>query len=166
MKIHIIGCSGSGKTYLAERLSRKFGIPHFDLDDMQWDNTSDAYGVKRPAQARAQMLQAVLENDDWIVEGVYYAWVEQSFEKADVIYVLDMPKALYVTRILRRFVRRKLGIERGKKETLRSVAALLKWTDTFQKKNMKQIRAMMERYADKTVWLSSRREVAEIIRKN
>lgn len=42
MKIHIIGCSGSGKTYL---LSEKYNIPHYDLDDIQWDNNSDGYGV-------------------------------------------------------------------------------------------------------------------------
>lgn len=45
MKIHIIGCSGSGKTYL---LSEKYNIPHYDLDDIQWDNNSDGYGVKMP----------------------------------------------------------------------------------------------------------------------
>ena len=46
MKIHIIGCSGSGKTYLAKALSNKYDIPHFDLDDVQWDNRADSYGVK------------------------------------------------------------------------------------------------------------------------
>lgn len=45
MKIHIIGCSGSGKTYLAKALSEKYNIPHYDLDDIQWDNNSDGYGV-------------------------------------------------------------------------------------------------------------------------
>ena len=39
MKIHIIGCSGSGKTYLANALSKKYNISHFDLDDIQWDIT-------------------------------------------------------------------------------------------------------------------------------
>ena len=35
MKIHIIGCSGSGKTYLANALSKKYNISHFDLDDIK-----------------------------------------------------------------------------------------------------------------------------------
>lgn len=38
MKIHIIGGSGTGKSYLAEGLSEKYAVPHFDLDDLQWDN--------------------------------------------------------------------------------------------------------------------------------
>ena len=33
MKIHIIGCSGSGKTYLANALAKKYNIPHFDLEE-------------------------------------------------------------------------------------------------------------------------------------
>lgn len=40
MKIHIIGGPGSGKTFLAEKLSKELGISHLDLDDLQWDNKS------------------------------------------------------------------------------------------------------------------------------
>ena len=47
MKIHIIGCSGTGKTYFAKKLSDKYNIPHFDLDDIQWDNNSECTIVKR-----------------------------------------------------------------------------------------------------------------------
>ncbi|MBS6452614.1 MAG: hypothetical protein KH378_02685 [Butyrivibrio sp.] len=63
MKIHIIGCSGSGKTYLANALSKKYNISHFD----------------------------------------------------------------------------------GKRETLKSVYNLLKWTETFQNKNLKEIRSILDR---------------------
>lgn len=41
MKIHIVGGGGSGKTFLAERLSREYGIQHYDLDDIYWDNELD-----------------------------------------------------------------------------------------------------------------------------
>ena len=52
MKIHIIGCSGSGKTYLANALSKKYNISHFDLDDIQWDNNAKEYGKKRTLDER------------------------------------------------------------------------------------------------------------------
>ena len=74
MKIHIIGCSGSGKTYLANALSKKYN------------------------------------NDEWIIKGVYYAWVQQFFDEADKIYVLDMPGYLYKSRIIMRSIKRKLGM--------------------------------------------------------
>ena len=35
MKIHIIGGSGSGKTFLADKLSKELGVQHYDLDDQQ-----------------------------------------------------------------------------------------------------------------------------------
>ena len=159
MKIHIIGCSGSGKTYLAKQLSEKLGIPRFDLDDIQWDNSYDGYGIKMPPEKRDRLLCDILQNDNWIIEGVYYSWVEKSFEDADRIYVLDMPKYLYKFRIIKRSLKRKLGFEKGKKETLKSVVDLIKWTDTFQDKNMPEIQKILEKYSDKVVWLKSKEDV-------
>ena len=144
MKIHIIGCSGSGKTYLANALSKKYNISHFDLDDIQWDNNAKEYGKKRTLDERKTLLHEILyNNDEWIVEGVYYAWVQQSFDEADKIYVLDMPGYLYKSRIIMRSIKRKLGIQKGKRETLKSVYNLLKWTETFQDKNLKEIRILL-----------------------
>ena len=164
MKIHIIGCSGSGKTYLANALSKKYNISHFDLDDIQWDNNSKGYGTKRPLGERNVLLQEILCNNEWIIEGVYYAWVQQSFDEADIIYVLDMPSYLYKSRIIIRFIKRKLGIQKGKRETLKSVYNLLKWTDTFQNKNLKEIRSILDRYSNKVIWLSNKKDVEEIIK--
>ncbi len=163
MKIHIIGCSGTGKTYLAKFFAEKYSIPHFDLDDIQWDNSAESYGVKMPVEKRASLLQGILSNTDWVIEGVYYSWVQQSFEEADIIYVLDMPKYLYKSRIIKRSIKRFLGLEKGKKETFKSICSLLKWTDTFQNKNLKEIKIMLEKYGEKVIWLKSRREVKKIM---
>ncbi len=164
MKIHIIGCSGSGKTYLANALANKYNIPHFDLDDIQWDNNSEGYGTKRPLEERNALLQEILNNNEWVIEGVYYAWVHQSFDEADIIYVLDMPRYLYKSRIIVRSIKRKLGIQQGKKETLKSVYNLLKWTETFQNKNLKEIKTILDKYENKVIWLSSKKDVREIIK--
>ena len=44
-----------------------------------------------------------------------------------------------------RYIKRKLGIQKGKGETLKSVYNLLKWTETFQNKNLKEIRSILDR---------------------
>ena len=164
MKIHIIGCSGSGKTYLANALSKKYNISHFDLDDIQWDNNAKGYGEMRTLDKRKALLQEILFNNEWIIEGVYYAWVQQSFDEADKIYVLNMPSYLCKSRIIMRTIKRKLGILKGKKETLKSVYNLLKWTETFQNKNLKEIRNILDRYGDKVIWLSRKKDVEKIIK--
>ena len=164
MKIHIIGSSGSGKTYLANALSKKYNISHFDLDDIQWDNNAKGYGEMRTLDKRKALLQEILFNNEWIIEGVYYAWVQQSFDEADKIYVLNMPSYLCKSRIIMRFIKRKLGILKGKRETLKSVYNLLKWTETFQNKNLKEIRNILDRYGDKVIWLSRKKDVEKIIK--
>lgn len=151
MKIHIIGGSGSGKTYLAEKLSRKYLIQHYDLDDLQWDNKAESYGVKRNADVRQEMLREILEKDQWIIEGVYYKWCRQCFADADQIYLLEVPRRVYRYRIIKRFIKRKLGLEKGKKETLKSLRDLLKWADSYCEKDMSEIKKILEPYENKVV---------------
>ena len=151
MKIHIIGGPGSGKTYLAEKLSKELGIQHYDLDELQWDNKSDSYGVKRESGERDHLLADVLNKNDWIIEGVYYAWCQQCFSDADKIYVLSVPRYKYRYRIIRRFVRRKLSLEQGKKETLKSLPQLLKWADKYQQVNLVEIRKLLIPYSGKVI---------------
>jgi len=106
LKIHIIGCSGTGKTYLAKKLSNKYNIPHFDLDNIYWDNSSQKYGIKTKVEKRDKLFQNISEKDDWIIEGIYYKWLEQSFKDADIIYILDLPKYIYKFRIIKRFIKK------------------------------------------------------------
>ncbi len=164
MKIHIIGCSGSGKTYLAKKLSEKYSIPHFDLDNIQWDNTADGYGVKMPIDKRTALLKDILQNENWIIEGVYYAWVLDCFRDADIIYLLETPKYIYTLRIIMRFIKRKLRFEKGKKETIKSVYNLLKWTETWQKQNLPEIKKILNGYEHKTIVLKGKKQVNEIIK--
>ena len=149
MKIHIIGGPGSGKSFLAKELSKRYGIPHYDLDDLFWDNEAGRYGTKRDPQERDAMLDRILQEKDWIIEGVYYAWCLRCFEDADKIYLLDVPRHQYRHRILRRFIRRKLALEDGKRETLKSVSELLRWADHYREHNLPEIRRLLEAYSEK-----------------
>lgn len=80
MKIRIVGCSGTGKTTLAKELSEKYGILHYDLDDFFWDNTARFYGTKRDNDSRDTLLNNIVEQDDWIIEGVYFSWCKQTLK--------------------------------------------------------------------------------------
>lgn len=162
MRIHIIGGSGAGKTWLARRLSWKTGVPRWELDDLFWDN-SGAYGQKRPAADRDDRLRALLQQESWIIEGVYHDWVGESFERAGRIILLDPPGWRCGLRVAARFLRRKLGLERGKKESLGSLVRLLCWSHRYRKNELPQIRRALRAYGDKTVVLCSKREVKDYL---
>ena len=65
--------------------------------------------------------------------------------------MLDVPRYKYRYRIIRRFIRRKLGLEKGKKETLKNLKDLLIWADKFQNVNLPLIRNLLIPNSDKVI---------------
>jgi adenylate kinase family enzyme len=55
-RIHILGGPGSGKTTLAQGLSSRLHIPHYDLDKLYW---------------QIENAMATAEQPAWITEGIY-----------------------------------------------------------------------------------------------
>ena len=49
------------------------------------------------------------------------------FKDADNIYVLDIPKRVYTYRMIKRAIKRKLGLEKGKKSPLRKIRGSYYW---------------------------------------
>ncbi|OEF98817.1 hypothetical protein BHF71_10850 [Vulcanibacillus modesticaldus] len=88
VKIHIIGGPGSGKSYIGEELSKNLNINRYDLDDIFWDNKSKTYGNRNSSEKRNRDLEKILKEQSWIIEGVYFSWLNESFNKADYIFVL------------------------------------------------------------------------------
>ena len=163
MRIHIIGGSGTGKSYVTKKVSEKFNISHYDLDNIFWDNTSEHYGVRMPIEKRAEKLNSILKNSNWVIEGVYYSWLNDSFSNADYIFILNSPVIVYRYRIIKRFLKRKLGVEKGKKETLKSLIGLLKWTDNYQKNKMPKILEFLEPYKEKIILLENSEDMFNYI---
>ena len=55
MKIDIIGSVASGKTTLAKRISRQYGIPYYEKDNIVWKRTASG-DVKRSPEERERVL--------------------------------------------------------------------------------------------------------------
>lgn len=162
-KIHIIGGPGSGKSYLADKISKKCNIENYDLDDIFWDNTALSYGTKADVDVRNKKLQQILSNNSWIIEGVYYAWLDESFHDADRIIVLKTKVYIRDYRIVKRFLKRKLGLELSKKkETWKGLLELLEWNHKFERKNMIEISKKLKNYDNKTVFIHSIGEIKKI----
>ncbi len=99
MRISIIGQPGSGKTYVAEAISKKLGIPHIHLDRFWFEaggvtvtqHTSEEERARVRAYVRHKTSEAT-QAESWVSDGFYSTGVGPDIAKqADVILFLDVP---------------------------------------------------------------------------
>jgi adenylate kinase family enzyme len=118
-KIHIVGSAGSGKTYTSIKLSEIIDTEIKELDELFWDKSVSGYTKTTHPKVRNKELNKLIKKDTWIVEGVYFDWVEESFRKADLIIFLESKFILCTLRMIVRYIKRGLGFGYyEKKETI------------------------------------------------
>jgi len=103
MKIDIIGSVASGKTTLAKRISKKYGIPYYEKDNIVWKRTADG-DVKRSPEERDKYFYDIIKENNWIVEGSPRKVLNESFGCCDYIIVLDENTIIRLTRVFKRWV--------------------------------------------------------------
>ena len=160
-KLHIIGGPGSGKTYCARQLSKKWDIDHFDLDNIFWDKSVNHYGIKNSKNKREEELKKILKKDKYIIEGVYYSWLKESFKSADLIIILKPSVWLRDYRIIRRFIKRKLGLIKSKKETLRDLINLLKYNHSYDQNNLQNALQIINKNNQNILFVKTYQELKE-----
>lgn len=136
MKIRIIGSCGSGKTYMARRLATKYGLPHIETDNLVWDRSEP--NKRYPEEVRDSMLQDIVAGPDWVIEGVHHKWGQESFTEADLIFIIRPHALLRDIRVVRRFIKTRMGMERSNyKQTFRNLyEMLLVWNREFDREHM------------------------------
>ena len=163
-KIRIIGCSGSGKTWLGIRLAERLGLERLDLDDIFWNNGPDSFGARADPGQRDAALEKFVSRDGWVIEGVYHQWTAATFEKADLIIILKPGVITSTLRILARFLRRRLGLDISKKkESLKGLMELLKWNISYRRDDMKQIEKTAGSFTGKAMVFSGKKEITRFL---
>ncbi|HEY3761896.1 MAG TPA: DNA topology modulation protein FlaR [Verrucomicrobiae bacterium] len=162
-RVHIIGGPGSGKTYIASRLAGHFNIQQHDLDDLFWDKNATTYGVKSETSTRDRQLSVIVASEGWVIEGVYFQWLGQSFDKADVIIALTPSIWIRHLRIVKRFILRKTGSLPNKRESLADLWRLLVWGHWYDKRNLVRVEAFINSRGLKMQRAKNLKEVSRII---
>lgn len=161
-KIHIIGGPGSGKTFSAKKLEKHLGLSAYDLDRVFWDQSQDSY-IRASEELRDGKLAKILSNDSWVIEGVYYKWLAESFKCADIIIILNPSVYLRQWRIFKRFLYRKFILLEFKKETLSSFIEMFCWNQKFDSDNMVRIQSFISEYEHKIVFCKNYQEALDAI---
>jgi adenylate kinase family enzyme len=158
-KIHIIGSVGSGKTTLARRLSKRMNVPFYELDNVVWKRTeTDDY--RRTTDERDEHFRKIIHSEGWIIEGVHFEWVHESFDIADVIILLDTAYSKRTIRITKRFILQKLGFEKANyKPTFKMFRKMFVWNHFFEHESKRKILKILSTYEHKLVHLKDNTEL-------
>ena len=100
-RILIIGSGGSGKTTFAKELAKRTGLPLIHLDQLFW---SPGW-VPMPDEEWDALIQRLIAQDQWIMDGNYGRTLPMRFAAADTIIFLDLPRLVCTWRIIARSFR-------------------------------------------------------------
>jgi adenylate kinase family enzyme len=119
-RILVYGVAGSGKTTLAERLSRVTGLEWHAVDDLTWEPG----WVAVPVEEQRRRIAQICRQPEWILDSAYGDWVDIPLARADLVVALDYPRWFSLQRLLRRTLTRLVDhkvICNGNRETLREL---------------------------------------------
>lgn len=137
-KIYIIGPVGSGKTTLANKLSKKFNIKMYELDKIVWD---DAHGnIKRNDSDINILFNKILKRKSWIIEDVGRKKFINGVKNADIVYYIDLKPIIIYKRCIFRWIKQSIGLEGyNYKPTLKGLFQMLKWANKDIKTKIEKI---------------------------
>lgn len=114
MKIYIVGAVSSGKTTLARKLSEKLNIRYQSLDEVVHipDKANPWGNRKREVEERDNIFNSIIQQSMWIIEDIGRPCFAEGLKVADIIVLLEVPKRLRNYRIIKRWVKQRLGFEK------------------------------------------------------
>jgi topology modulation protein len=113
-RIFIYGGFCSGKTYLAKRLSEKYKIKLYSLDNLYWYGNWEHISKEKLLN---DVMEIVEKEDDWIIEGNYENIRNYILPYCNIIYFCWMPMhALFYRCFKRSFDVNKNGVPQRVRE--------------------------------------------------
>lgn len=106
-RVVVFGTTGSGKSWLAERLARRHGLRLIEIDALNWGpNWQPA-----PLELLRHRVEREIRDGDWIVVGNYGSVSDLTWRAADTLIWLDLPLRLVIWRLFWRTLRRSVTKE-------------------------------------------------------
>lgn len=162
MKVFIFGIVASGKTTLSRKLSLKYNIPCYEGDNIAWQRKSKEQ-YKRSDIEQLNIILDIDKRGDWIIEGTYRESQKCLFDMAEIIIFLDTPLHIRRVRIITRYIKQKLGIEKcNYNPTFEMLKKMFKWTKDFENKRSKYEDMLLE-YEEKLIRIKNEKELREIL---
>ena len=153
-KVIVIGCPGSGKSTVSRALHNKTGIPLYHLDMMYWN--ADKTTVEK--SVFLERLFAVLEKDEWIIDGNYGSTMELRMAACDTVIFLDYPLDICLDGI-----RERRGKPRSDMPWIETEedAEFTEFIKNYNEQQKPKVLELLEKYSDKNIVIFKSREQAD-----
>lgn len=99
-RICIMGPSNSGKSTLADAISRKTAIPVVHLDQLY--HLPDTNWILREPAEFFRLHSLAVNQESWVIEGNYTKCIDERLARATGMILLDVPVTVALLRYIRR----------------------------------------------------------------
>ena len=153
-KVIVIGCPGSGKSTVSRALHNKTGIPLYHLDMMYWN----ANKTTVEKSVFIERLSAVLEKDEWIIDGNYGSTMELRMAACDTVIFLDYP-----LRVCLDGIKERRGKPRSDMPWIETEgdAEFIEFIKNYNEQQKPKVLELLEQYSDKNIVIFKSREQAD-----
>ncbi len=160
-KILIVGPIGSGKTTLANKISKMLKIKAYELDDITYKKRENF--EKHKPKIRDKKIKSILKKKKWVIEGFYSrSWTYPIYRKADVVLILKIKPSISKKRIITRFLKRKFLSKR--KTNLKRTMSLFKYINEYSKKYFKIQKEVAKKNNKNVLILNTTKEINKFIK--
>jgi adenylate kinase family enzyme len=153
-RILVVGISGTGKTYAAERLAQKFNLPVTYLDSIFW---KENWKEEDEALVKSKIKKLINANE-WVIEGYIEPLGKERVQQAELVIYLDYSG---ISAVLGGLDRRKQFRGKVRPEmpagNTESVGIKFLWT-LFMRHERPEIEKTISGYEQKVVRLKSRKQ--------
>ena len=158
-RIWIVGGSGSGKTYLAKRLSELLKINNYELDDILWVKK---WTIQRSKFLMMKKLKEIVAKRKWIIDGISSSWIEPGIKKADLVILLHVPARTIIWRLFLRHLKCRI---KGLSEKWNDFIKLTKFSIAYKKGNATSLRhrKLIKKHSLKVVVIQNKRSYNKLI---
>lgn len=158
-KILIIGSVGSGKTTLAKKLSELKKIKYYTMGELVYKKyPTEKFTLKETNKK----LKDILNNNKWIIEGVYFTdWILPAYKSSDFVIILDLNKLKLSNQVIKRAISNSF---KGDYNSLKTLKRQFKFIFSYSKKNSENHKNIVSQFKKPHIIFKNNKQINNFLK--
>ena len=164
-RIAIVGCGGSGKSWLSKRIAENGDYKLTHLDNEFWKPN----WARTPKDEWVEIQRKLILEEKWVIDGNYGSTMEIRFEVADLVIFLDINRLLCMWRAATRTGKKRSDLPDYLDEPSITNSEFIEFCKriwNFRRTDGKIILELHDKYPEKAfLHIRKQRDVKQLLRK-